>query len=77
MSESLAVLMEEAIQIAWYYLERTGEIEDGVIASRFLSNCVELMIRAGERRRLVLANRAITSYKRFKQRCAQPQQVSA
>jgi hypothetical protein len=77
MAESLAILMEDAIQIAWYYLEHTGEIEDAVVASRFLSDIVELMIRAGERRRLVLSNKAISAYMKFKQQCATPRQVSA
>jgi len=31
---SLASLMEESLQIAWDYLERTGEIEDNWLASR-------------------------------------------
>ena len=63
MDQPLPVLLENSIQIAWDYLERTGQIDDGVIASRFLS---ELMIRRGERRRLLLSNKAITAYHRFK-----------
>jgi len=34
--EPLPVLIENSIQIAWDYLERTGEIEDAAVASRFL-----------------------------------------
>ena len=30
---SLASLMDESLQIAWDYLERTGEIEDACVAS--------------------------------------------
>jgi hypothetical protein len=66
MPESLPVLMENSIQIAWDFLDRTGEIEDTVVASRFLGDTVELMIRRGERRRLLLSNKAITAYMRFK-----------
>ena len=61
---SLASLMEESLQIAWDYLERTGEIEDNWVASRYLGDTIELMIRQGQRSRLVLSNRAITAYLR-------------
>jgi hypothetical protein len=67
MDQPLPVLLENAIQIAWDYLERTGQIDDVAVASRFLSDNIELMIRRGERRRLLLSNKAITAYQRFKQ----------
>jgi hypothetical protein len=35
MSDSLPILMENSIQIAWDYLERTGELEDAAVASQF------------------------------------------
>jgi hypothetical protein len=63
----LHFLIEDSIQIAWDYLERTGELEEPEIASKFLLDSVELMIRQGVRSRLVLSNRAITAYLRFKQ----------
>ena len=63
---SLASLMEESLQIAWDYLERTGEIEDNWVASRYLGDAIELMIRQGQRSRLVISNRAITAYLRFR-----------
>jgi hypothetical protein len=63
---SLASLMEESLQIAWDYLERTGEIEDTWVASRYLGDAIELMIRQGQRSRLVLSNRAITAYLQFR-----------
>jgi hypothetical protein len=63
---SLASLMEESLQIAWDYLERTGEIEDTWVASRYLGDAIELMIRQGQRSRLVISNRAITAYLRFR-----------
>jgi hypothetical protein len=59
--------MENSVQIAWDYLERTGEMEDAVGASRFLSDHIESMIRRGERRRLLLSNKAITAYRSFEQ----------
>ena len=63
---SLASLMEESLQIAWDYLERSGEIEDNWVASRYLGDAIELMIRQGQRSRLVLSNRAITAYLQFR-----------
>jgi len=63
---SLASLMEESLQIAWDYLERTGEIDDNWLASRYLGDAIELMIRQGQRSRLVLSNRAITAYLEFR-----------
>jgi len=66
MSEPVPVLMENSIQIAWDYLERTGQIADPEFASRFLLDAIENMVRKGERRRLVLSNTAITAYERQK-----------
>jgi hypothetical protein len=66
MSISLSQLLEESFQIAWEYLERTGEVGDGAIASRFLSDTIEAMIRRGQRSRLALSNRAIAAYQRFR-----------
>jgi hypothetical protein len=66
MSISLSQLLEESFQIAWEYLERTGELGDGAAASRFLSDAIETMIRRGQRSRLALANRAIGAYQRFR-----------
>ena len=60
------VLMENALQIAWDYLERTGQISDPEFTSRFLLDSVEHMVRSGERRRLWLSNQAITSYERLR-----------
>ncbi len=51
---------------AWDYLERSGELGEPETASRFLLDSVELMVRHGERRQLVLSNRAIDAYKRFR-----------
>jgi hypothetical protein len=76
---SLAYLLEESFQIAWDYLERSGEIDDAAIASRHLGDTIELMIRHGQRSRLLLSNRAITAYLRFKNSStlgSTPEQVS-
>lgn len=66
MAEPLPILLEKSIQIAWDYLERTGELGEPEVASRFLLDSMEGMVRRGERRQLVLSNRAIDSYKRFR-----------
>jgi hypothetical protein len=62
---SISQLLEESFQIA-EYVERTGELGDGAAASRFLSDTIEAMIRRGQRSRLVLSNRAIGAYQRFR-----------
>jgi hypothetical protein len=66
MSEPLPLLMENSIQIAWDYLEATGDLGDGHVAALFLMDFVEVMIRSGERRKLLLSNRAIDAYLKFK-----------
>jgi hypothetical protein len=65
MTVSLSQLLEDSFQIAWEYLERSGELGDGASASRFLSDVIETMIRRGQRSRLALSNRAISAYQRF------------
>jgi hypothetical protein len=60
-------LVEYSIQIAWDYLERAGELEDPEVASKVLVDSVEAMVRQGIRSRLLLSNRAIIAYQRFKQ----------
>jgi hypothetical protein len=66
MSEPLPILMEKSLQIAWDYLERSGELGEPEAASRFLLDSVERMVRHGERRPLVLSNKAIDAYRRFR-----------
>ena len=61
MSEHLPILMEKAVQIAWDYLEQTGQIDDPEITSWLL-----LDTRCGERRRLALSNGAITANERLR-----------
>jgi hypothetical protein len=66
MTNSLSQLLEDSFQIAWEYLDRTGELGDGATASRYLSDTIEAMIRRGQRSRLALSNRAIGAYQRFR-----------
>jgi hypothetical protein len=65
-NDSAYPLLEEAKQIAWNFLERSGEIDDPGEASRFLANKIEFMIAQGQRSRLVLSNRAITAFLQYK-----------
>lgn len=66
MTEPLPLLIESSIEIAWDYLERTGELGHAMVAGQFLSDAIELMVHRGERRRLMLANKAITAYRQFR-----------
>jgi hypothetical protein len=66
MSEPLPILIENVVQIAWDILERSGEIADPYDASHFLVKTVAELAKKGERRRLMLINRAIDSYRRHK-----------
>ena len=66
MNEPLPWLIEKSIQIAWDYLERTGEIVDAAETSKFLLRIVDEMVLKGERRKLMLANRAIDAYRQRK-----------
>ena len=61
----MPLLIETSVQIAWNYLDRSGELGDVAVASRFIVGSIELMVRRGERRRLLLANTAIDQYRRF------------
>ena len=61
MDGSLSRLLEESVNIAWVYLERSGELGNGN-AARFLTDTIEQMIRNGHRNRMFLANKAIAKY---------------
>ncbi|MBO4224776.1 hypothetical protein AAFX91_13120 [Bradyrhizobium sp. 31Argb] len=64
--ESFPVLLESAVQIAWDYLRRAGEIDDPVEAHHFLIEKVAFMISQGQHNRLVLSNRAISAFQQYK-----------
>ena len=67
MSEPVLLLIENATQIAWEYLELTGQIDDPEFTATFLLDTVQGMIKKGEKRSLLLSNKAITAYERFKE----------
>jgi hypothetical protein len=66
LTDSLAVLLEQSLEIAWNYLQRTGEIGHDQRAIDFLTTDIANRMRRGERSRLLLANRAIRAYQRNK-----------
>jgi hypothetical protein len=61
------LLLDESVRIAVDFLDRTGEIDDMGEACQFLVNKVGFMIAQGQRNRLLLANRAITAYQRYRE----------
>ena len=70
MSEPLLILVENVVQIAWDVLERSDEITDPRDASYFLIKTVAELARRGERRRLMLINRAIDAYRKHRRALA-------
>jgi hypothetical protein len=66
MSEPTFILIENSVEIAWDYLERTGQIDDPKFVSEFLVAAIEHMVCNGERRRLALSNLAIIAYERLR-----------
>jgi hypothetical protein len=56
-------LIEQSFQIAWSVLERTGELREPNWSANFLLDEIIQKFRCGERRRLVLSNRAIDAYR--------------
>ena len=64
MDGSLSRLLEESVDIAWVYLQRSGELElENSDAAGFLTDTIERMIRHGHRNRIFLANKAISKYR--------------
>jgi hypothetical protein len=58
-------LVSEAYDIAWDFVERTYAIdEEDLIPQAFLAAHILRQYERGERRKIALANRAITAYER-------------
>ena len=58
MTETLLTVIENSFRIAWDYLEATGELGDPAATADHLLDTIEAMVRRGERRQLLLANKA-------------------
>ena len=63
MTEPLPLIVESSLQIAWDFLEATGEIVDPQETAEFLLRNINSQVFRGERRRLMLSNRAIDAYR--------------
>ncbi|WP_024507827.1 hypothetical protein [Bradyrhizobium sp. ARR65] len=61
------LLVEDAVQIAFNFLARSGEIDDPAETVGFLADKVQFMISQGQRNKLALANRAIAAFQRYRQ----------
>ena len=59
-------MLENSVQIALNYLERSGEIDDYEETCEFLVDNVAFMIRHGQHNKLLLANRAITAFQHYR-----------
>lgn len=55
---------EQAYEIAWDFLARTGGIRDEFQACVFLAQRITVMVEQGETNRIRMANRAISLYQR-------------
>jgi hypothetical protein len=66
MSDAAAHLIERSTEIAWDYLDRTGDLGEPEMAARFLLDTVQQMMREGEHRPLMLSNKAIDAYRRLR-----------
>jgi hypothetical protein len=66
MSATMQSNLADAFQIAWDYLEAADELGNPERTANHLLDTIEAMIRHGERRPLLLSNKAIASYQRFR-----------
>ncbi len=55
---------EEAYEIAWDFLARTGAVRDEFDACVFLAQRITVMVEEGQTNRIRMANRAISEYQR-------------
>ena len=67
MKEALLNLAEESLQIAWDFLEASGEIEDPHQTAEVLLGTIKTLLLKGECRKLMLSNRAIAAFREFKE----------
>ena len=56
-------VLEESFDIAWSFLEKSGELGQADLSANILLDAIERQLRSGECRRLMLANRAISAYR--------------
>lgn len=68
MTEPFSEVRVNSFRIAWDYLEATGELGAPEAAGHFLMKNIEEMMQKGEDRQLMLSNKAIDAYKRWRSR---------
>jgi hypothetical protein len=61
---SIRCTVESAFFIAWSFLEKAGELGPPDVSADIILDAIEAQLRTGERRPLMLANRAIETYRR-------------
>lgn len=59
---SIRSLVDDCFFIAWNFLERSGELGAPEASANILLDSIEQQLRTGERRPLMLANRAIAAH---------------
>ncbi|QPF89565.1 hypothetical protein [Bradyrhizobium commune] len=57
-------IVNASLDIAYDYLEQSGQVESRETARRLIIESIATQLRTGERRPLMLANRAVESYQR-------------
>ena len=61
---SIRCTVESAFFIAWSFLEKSGELGPADASANIVLDAIEAQLKTGERRQLMLANRAIEAYRR-------------
>jgi len=56
-------VVEDSFNIAWGFLEKSGRLQEADASTEFLVRFIEDQIRSGERRPMMIANRAIDAYR--------------
>nr|WP_027551433.1 hypothetical protein [Bradyrhizobium sp. Cp5.3] len=60
---SIRCVVESAFFIAWSFLERSGELGEPDASANIILDAIEAQLRNGERRQLMLGNKAIAAYR--------------
>jgi len=60
---SIRCTVESAFFIAWSFLEQSGELGPPDETANVLLDAIEAQLKTGERRQLMLANKAINAFR--------------
>ncbi len=74
---SIRCTVESAFFIAWSFLEKSGELGSPDLSANTLLDAIETQLKTGERRPLMLANKAIDAYRRLNRQSAGVKPASA